>query len=71
MNNSVAKYAAFCAGCAAYPEQVDYYFAQYGVADAGARAALDEYWQDRFDDEPALQTEWEELFARFRSSLRK
>jgi len=68
---SVAKYAAFCAACAEFPERLAETLAGYGIRDAAERAAVDQAWQDRFDDEPDAMTKWEELFAHFRGSLRK
>jgi hypothetical protein len=68
---SVAKYAAFCAACAEAPDRLADTMAGYGVRDAGERAALDQLWQDRFDDEPDALDKWEELFAHFRGSLRQ
>lgn len=63
---SVHKYAAFCAACAAAPERVFQTMVEYGVNSPQAREALDESWQDRFDEDPSLQAQWEELFSRFR-----
>lgn len=71
IHHSVAKYAAFCAACAEAPERTAETMASYGVGDADQRAALDDSWQDRFDDEPELLSRWEQLFAHFRSSLRR
>jgi hypothetical protein len=68
--HSVAKYAAFCAACAEFPDRLPQTMAGYGVPDDAARAALDRQWQDRFDDDADLLTKWEELFQSFRTSLR-
>lgn len=67
---SVARYASFCAVCAAYPNRVQNTQQQYGMADDAARRRLDDIWQDRFDADPALQEHWEQLFGQFRSRLR-
>ena len=63
---SVAKYAMFCAACAARPESVFQTMVEFGVNSPQARETLDESWQDRFDDDPELQAQWEKLFAQFR-----
>ena len=68
--HSVAKYAAFCASCAEFPDRLPQTMAGYGVPNDAARAALDQQWQDRFDDDEALLAKWEELFQSFRTSLR-
>lgn len=66
---SVAKYAAFCAACAQSPDRLADTLAGYGVRDGAERAAINQHWQDRFDDEPEVLTKWEELFAHFRRTL--
>jgi hypothetical protein len=66
----VAKYAAFCAACAAHPDRVFMTQVEYGVTSPEAREALDEDWQDRFDDDPELHAKWEKLFQHFREQLR-
>jgi hypothetical protein len=68
---SVAKYAMFCAACAAHPDRVFQTMVEYGVTSPEARERLDESWQDRFDDDPELQKTWEELFAQFRGQFPK
>jgi len=67
---SVARYAAFCAACAEFPDRIAQTRSGYGVTDDEARAALDGAWQDRFDDDPELLGRWEQLFGSFRRSLR-
>ena len=66
---SVAKYAALCASCAAFPDRAAATLQQYGVTDETGRVALDEIWQDRFDEDPSLLQSWESLYAHFRGSL--
>jgi hypothetical protein len=71
VHDNVSAYAALCASCAEFPDRVLATLAGYGVRDEAARADLDEHWQDRFDDDPALLEKWEQLFAHFRASLRR
>jgi len=71
IDQSVAKYAAFCAACAEFPDRLADTMAGYGIGDVAQRAALDQLWQDRFDDEPEVMSKWEELFAHFRGSFRQ
>jgi hypothetical protein len=68
---TVSKYAAFCAACAAFPDRVLQTQQQYGLADATARARLDDWWANRFDDDPGLQEQWERMFSQFREQLRR
>jgi hypothetical protein len=70
IETSVATYAAFCAACAAAPDRVAITMTQYGLGGSDARADLDDLWQDRFDDDPALHQQWERLFHQFRAQLR-
>ena len=68
---SVSTYAAFCAACAAMPERVAETQREYGIASDDQRASIDDLWQDRFDEDPALHQQWEQMFARFRDQLRR
>ncbi|HHH27918.1 MAG TPA: hypothetical protein ENK57_06195 [Polyangiaceae bacterium] len=69
IRNSVAKYASFCAACAAHPDRVFTTQVEYGITSPEMRASLDEDWQDRFDDDPQLHEKWEQLFRHFRKQL--
>lgn len=66
---TLARYAAFCAACSTNPERVAVVEAEYGIHSAAQRAALDDHWQDEFDDDPALLAQWEQLCSQFRASL--
>ncbi len=68
---SVSRYASFCAACAAFPTRVAQTQAEYGLPDDASRARLDDMWQDRFDDDPTLQTQWEQTFRQFSEQLKK
>jgi len=70
IETSLAKYAAFCAACAGFPDRVPDTEQQYGIVSPQHRRYVDDTWQDRMDTDPSLQEQWEELFARFRSQLR-
>jgi hypothetical protein len=70
MEESVTKYAAFCAACAAAPDKVFVTMVEYGIASPEARQKMDELWQERFDDDAALQQQWEQLFTQFRDQLK-
>jgi hypothetical protein len=65
----VARYAALCAACAAYPQRIAETLREYGIASDHERTRIDAAWQDRFDDDPALQQQWERLFHQFRAQL--
>jgi len=66
---SVAKYAAFCAACAAQPDRVFATMVEYGISSPDARNELDEMWNERFDENTQLQQQWEQLFHQFRQKL--
>ena len=68
---SVSRYASFCAACAAFPTRVAQTQLEYGLPDDASRAQLDDLWQDRFDDDPAMQSQWEQTFRQFREQLQK
>ena len=69
IQSSVAKYAAFCAACAAHPDRVFTTQVEYGITSPQMREQLDEDWQDRFDDDAELHARWEQLFQHFRKQL--
>lgn len=69
IRHSVAKYASFCAACAAHPDRVFTTQVEYGITSPEMRASLDEDWQDRFDDDAELHAKWEQLFQHFRKQL--
>lgn len=71
IQQSVAKYAAFCAACAAFPDRIALTQREYGIANDFQRVNIDTLWQDRFDERPDLQREWERLFAHYRDALRR
>jgi hypothetical protein len=71
VETSVAKYAAFCAACAALPARMGHTMIEYGVASDAERERIDDDWQDRFDENPALHQQWERMFHQFRDQLRK
>jgi hypothetical protein len=69
IQESVAKYAAFCAACANSPDRVFATMVEYGIASPAARDELDEMWNERFDDDARLQQQWEQLFHQFRQQF--
>ena len=69
IRTSVAKYAAFCAACAAQPDRVFMTQVEYGITSPEARVELDETWQDRFDEDGEAHALWERLFRQFRREL--
>lgn len=66
IQESVQKYAAFCAACAAAPDNVFATMVEYGISSPAMRDELDDMWNDRFDDDMALQKQWEMLFHQYR-----
>jgi hypothetical protein len=66
IQESVQKYAAFCAACAASPDNVFATMVEFGISSPAMRDELDEMWNDRFDDDMALQKQWELLFHQYR-----
>ena len=71
LDMSVSTYASFCAACAAMPDRVAETQLEYGITSPQQRASLDDLWQDRFDEDPALQQHWEKMFAQFRDQIRR
>ena len=67
----MATYAAFCAACANDPRRVTHTMVEYGIGSPEEREELDETWQDRFDEDPALHGQWEKLFHQFREQLKR
>ncbi|MEM1031714.1 MAG: hypothetical protein AAGN82_15290 [Myxococcota bacterium] len=65
--DDVDLYAAFCAACAAAPEKVFATMVQYGIGSPEMRGQLDEMWQERFDDDAALQRRWEQVYRHYRN----
>ena len=70
ISESVAKYAAFCAACAAAPDRVFATMVEYGISSPEMRDELDETWNERFDEDGALHKQWEQLFHSFRNQLK-
>src|SRR5690606_33070190 len=54
IKESVARYASFCAACAAAPDRVFATMVAYGISSPQARDELDELWNDRFDSDAGL-----------------
>jgi hypothetical protein len=71
IKESVARYASFCAACAAAPDRVFATMVEYGISSPQARDELDELWNERFDGDAGLQKQWEQLFHQFRDKLRQ
>jgi hypothetical protein len=67
--SSVVAYAALCARCAAFPDRVAATQLEYGIGSVLERCSIDEHWQDRFDEDPALHREWERLCALYLGQL--
>jgi hypothetical protein len=66
---TVSKYAAFCAACSTYPERAAETQRDYGIADERARRQLDDYFAERFDNDPAEQEQWERMLGQFRDQI--
>ncbi|MBI4954216.1 MAG: hypothetical protein HY908_19485 [Myxococcales bacterium] len=69
--DSVARYAALCAALAVFPERRASARLEYGIADDAAHAALDDVWQERFEEDPQQLAKWEQFVASFRASLER
>ncbi|MBI4702637.1 MAG: hypothetical protein HY744_16065 [Deltaproteobacteria bacterium] len=69
VETDIGRYAEFCAHCAAYPDRLTAVGVRFGLRPEETRDALDELWQARFDDDPALQQHWEQLVAWYRDAL--
>ena len=65
---SVARYASYCAACAAHPDRVELTQQEYGVANEAVRQRLDDSWQERFDEDAALQEQRPDLVDDRRST---
>jgi len=63
--------STFCAACAVFPERIAITQREYGIANDFHRVNVDTLWQDRFDEQPELQRQWERLFVHYRDSLRR
>jgi hypothetical protein len=59
----VEQYAAYCAELAVFPDRAAEIHAKYGIADAGARTALDDTFAQRSHADPRLQQRWRALVA--------
>lgn len=70
IQESVARYASFCAACAAAPDRVFATMVEYGISSPQARDDLDELWNERFDGDAGLHKQWEQLFHQFRNQLK-
>jgi hypothetical protein len=70
MDESVSRYAAFCAACAMAPDKVFVTMVEYGISSPEARQKLDELWQERFDENAGLFTQWEQLVTQYREQLK-
>ncbi len=68
---SLERYAAFCAECATFPERIRQLRVEYGLRNEDAHERLDEWWQKRFDNKPAMRQQWEALCDEFTRALRK
>ncbi len=69
VEEQLADYAAMCARCSVFPEQVAETHRAFGVASFAARQQLDAAWQRRFGVEPQLLVMWQRLFSRCRGWL--
>lgn len=62
-STSLAEYANLCAGVRAFPEHVVWLQNQYGM-DAETWKLLHAIWRERFERDPALESEWQDLIER-------
>lgn len=62
---SLEQYAALCAELAVFPAQAATIHARYGLADAGARMALEQVFARRFVGDPREQQRWRALVVHY------
>lgn len=65
----LADYAALCARCSVFPDEIRETNRAFGIADFDARQTLDASWHDRFANDQELGELWQLLFTRFRGWL--
>jgi hypothetical protein len=67
----VEQFATYCAQRAANPDRVAEVDERYGIADAGARSALEQHWHERLAADPSLMAAWREHLERARRYVKR
>jgi hypothetical protein len=63
------QYASLCAALAVFPQRAQEIVVRFGVADEGAKLALDAAWRAAFTRSPADLLRWQELFSQFCAAM--
>jgi hypothetical protein len=64
-------YASLYAELAVFPDKVAEVFGKYKVRNGGAKAALDQDWQTRFDAHPETRAQFQTLYASYVERLQR